>query len=507
MSDSSLLTSLTPAHDVTVGRLVLFTGAVPERGLAPRGDRVTTGGRLNLTTTVRVIDRVHGRATRLRADAHVTLAAGFTDLDVLVLGIADRADRGAADVAHHPHLARGQAEGGHAVVFGHQLDRRAGGAAHLAAAARLQFHVVDDRACGQVAELEAVAYRDVGTGTTLDTHAHLEASRGQDVGLLAVAVVQQRDVGRAVRVVLDRGNEGGDPVLATLEVDDAVEALGAATAVTRGLATVVVATAGLLESFGERLLGRRLRNLGVVRVRDEAHTRARRLWLANRHGLALQPLQAFKDGNRLTGDDRNDGLLPVASPAGVVSAALRLARHVRRANVDHGDAEELFKGVAGLNSVGLRVHAERVLVARVREHVGLLRNDRADDDLRCVHQAALSCLRGTRDARAVIASRASSVMRRREARIRSVTPTALTGATRTLSRLRNEREVNSCSSVSTISVDAGAPHLPRSANASLVEGVSAYGLASSTAIEARAACTERELRSAAARSLRFTLKV
>jgi hypothetical protein len=52
------------------------------------------------------------------------------------------------------------------------------------------------------------------------------------VALLAVEVVDQRDVGGPVRVVLDRGDLGGDPVLRALEVDLAVQALGpAATAV------------------------------------------------------------------------------------------------------------------------------------------------------------------------------------------------------------------------------------------------------------------------------------
>ena len=53
----------------------------------------------------------------------------------------------------------------------------------------------------------------------------------EDVALLAVGVVEQGDVGRAVGVVLDRGDAGRDTVLASLEVDLAVQALGSAAAV------------------------------------------------------------------------------------------------------------------------------------------------------------------------------------------------------------------------------------------------------------------------------------
>ena len=61
-----------------------------------------------------------------------------------------------------------------------------------------------------------------------------EPLRGEDVALLAVGVVQQGDVAAAVGVVLDRRDLGRDAVLAALEVDPAVAALGAAAAMAAG---------------------------------------------------------------------------------------------------------------------------------------------------------------------------------------------------------------------------------------------------------------------------------
>ena len=49
--------------------------------------------------------------------------------------------------------------------------------------------------------------------------AHVEALGRQDVGLLAVGVVQQGDAAGAVGVVLDGGDLGGHAVLGALEVD------------------------------------------------------------------------------------------------------------------------------------------------------------------------------------------------------------------------------------------------------------------------------------------------
>ena len=141
---------------------MLLARAVAERRHAPRRHRVAAGRGRALTAAVRVVDGVHRDAARLRAHAHVALAAGLADLHVLVIGVADRADRRAALGAHHAHLARGQAQRRHVAVLGHQLRRGSGRARHLAAAAGLQLDVVHDRADRHARERHAVADLDVG---------------------------------------------------------------------------------------------------------------------------------------------------------------------------------------------------------------------------------------------------------------------------------------------------------------------------------------------------------
>src|SRR5262249_28028685 len=145
------------ADDVAVGALVALARAVAERGNAPRGHGVATRGRRALAAAVRVVDRVHRRAARLRAHAHVALAARLADLDVLVIGVADHTDGRAALGADHAHLARRQAQRRHIAVLGHQLRRGSGGARHLAAPAGLQLDVVHDGADRQAGERQAVA--------------------------------------------------------------------------------------------------------------------------------------------------------------------------------------------------------------------------------------------------------------------------------------------------------------------------------------------------------------
>src|SRR3954447_3489110 len=269
LNDSSaaaaLLAAPATADDVAVRRLVLLARAVAEGRLAPRSHWMASGRCRALATAVRVVDRVHGRAARLRANAQVTRATGLADRDVLVVGVADRADGRAAVRRDHPHLAGVEAQGGRAGLLRDDLNRGARGAAELAAAAGRQLHVVYDRTRRDVGQRQGAAGTDVRARAGLDGVANLQASGRQDIALLAVGVVQQRDVGRAVRVVLDRGDLGRHAVLAALEVDLAVTALGAAAAMAGRDPAVRVAATALGDALDEGLLRLGPRDLLEVR--------------------------------------------------------------------------------------------------------------------------------------------------------------------------------------------------------------------------------------------------
>src|SRR4029450_11113290 len=95
----------------------------------------------------------------------------------------------------------------------------------------------------------------------LDRLANPHARGREDVGLGAVSVVQERDAGRPVRVVLDRGHLRGHAVLRALEVDLAVAALVAGALMASCDASLVVAPTRALRRLEQALLGRGLRAL------------------------------------------------------------------------------------------------------------------------------------------------------------------------------------------------------------------------------------------------------
>src|ERR671920_1234969 len=141
LSRSALLVGAPAAHDQGVTGLALARAAL---GLALRVHRVATTGGLALTTTVRVVHRVHGDTADGRALALPPHAAGLDPVDVRLLGVADLADRGAAADVHVADLARGHPQLGEPALLGDQLHRGAGRAGHLRAAAGPELDGVHD---------------------------------------------------------------------------------------------------------------------------------------------------------------------------------------------------------------------------------------------------------------------------------------------------------------------------------------------------------------------------
>src|SRR3954469_15002098 len=166
------LAGLATTDDEGVGGLALARAALR---LAPGRDRVATTGGLALTTTVRVVHRVHDDTADGRALALPAHAAGLAPVDVRLLGVADPADRGAAADVDVPHLAGRHPELRPAALLGDQLRRVARRAGDLGAAARPELDAVDRRAHGDVAQRQVVARLDVGTGTGLDSGALTQA--------------------------------------------------------------------------------------------------------------------------------------------------------------------------------------------------------------------------------------------------------------------------------------------------------------------------------------------
>lgn len=105
-----------------------------------------------------------------------------------------------------------------------------------------------------VAQRQVVTRLDVGVGARLHHVTLRQPDRRDDVPLLAIQEMQQRDARGAVGVVLDVRDLGVDAVLVVAtEIDQPVGTLVTATLVASGDAAVGVTSTGAVQRADERL--------------------------------------------------------------------------------------------------------------------------------------------------------------------------------------------------------------------------------------------------------------
>src|SRR5574341_430495 len=190
-----------------------------------------------------MVDGIHRHAADPRAAAQPARLPRLADRQQLVLGVAHLADRGEALAAHHAHLRRAEAQRDVVALFRDHLRAGAGAPAQLAAPADLQLDVVHRRAERNLEQRHRIADADIGAGTGDDAVAHVQAFGREDVALLAVAVVQQRNARGPVRIVLDGRDTRRNGELVAPEVDAPVLTIVATTLIPARDVALVVAPA------------------------------------------------------------------------------------------------------------------------------------------------------------------------------------------------------------------------------------------------------------------------
>ena len=133
----------------------------------------------------------------------MSVASCLTPVDQVVLAIADNTDCSAAVAVNTADCAGGQTQGNEAAFGTEDLSAAACGSGHLAALAGFQLDVVDECSVRDVLHFHGVADLDVNCLTGDDGVTDLQSFRVNDVSLFTVGIVDQSDVGVAVRIVFD----------------------------------------------------------------------------------------------------------------------------------------------------------------------------------------------------------------------------------------------------------------------------------------------------------------
>src|SRR5204862_2376129 len=118
-------------------------GAIAHCGLAPRGLGRHPGRGLAFASAVRMVAWIHDDTADLGPLPEMPGAAGLAKILVLVIEVADLADRGRAAHRDTPHLTGRKPDRCERSLFCEELGRHARGADDLAAFPRDELDVVD----------------------------------------------------------------------------------------------------------------------------------------------------------------------------------------------------------------------------------------------------------------------------------------------------------------------------------------------------------------------------
>src|SRR5581483_8342888 len=379
--------AVTAHQDEPVRQLLLVPGLVTLRDHAPGRHRMSAARGLAGAATHRMVDRVLRHRTAQRPDAAMTAPSRLAQNHVLVLGVAHLPDRRVAILVDPADFARRQANLRVTVRAGHQRGSGARGANHLTALAGDQFDIMNRQTNGDRPQRQIVPEIGSGVRTADDFGPDLQADRRDDVTLLAVFVLQQRQAGGAARIVFDCDHVGLDLALLAFEIHVADLLLVALADSAAGDATVAIATAGLLAREHQALLGLGLRDLVIRRDRDVS--RGRRQWSK---GSYWHKISALGQRNFLAFFQGHDGLLPTRGlPRLGGPLAAILAPHVQRVHLDDVHLEQLLHRLANLHLVRARIGHHGVLVELLALARSLLGQAHGLYDVESVHVSIKRC--------------------------------------------------------------------------------------------------------------------
>src|SRR6266852_2778446 len=405
-------TRLLPAlRDHSVGALVA-PGLLAQRRESPRGYRMVALD-LAFAAAVRVIHRVHGHTTNRRLFSAPPRPSRLAKGLVLVVQVTHLAHGRLAFHAELAHFARRHLHQRQVAFLAQQLRRRSRGAHGLSAASRVQLQVVHHRSGRNVADLQGIARKNVRALASRNRRAHRKPHRVQDVALVAVRVMQQRNVSAAVRVVFDGRYRCRYAFFVAAEINHAILLLVLATTVPHHYFAAVVASAGALFRFQHFLFRRLLGDLALIEHGHEAPRR--RIWIkaleshlclcllkrsapsaAYCHSPVLQILRVLD--HLFAFRQLYVGLLPVTPVAFVLPAAAHLAHEIRGAHIRHLDLEDLLHGFLDLRLGRACRHFKHHRVVQFFHAQALFRNNGPANNLimRGCHDLSLPLLLGCR---------------------------------------------------------------------------------------------------------------
>src|SRR6266566_6666081 len=153
-------TSIAMAHNKLIGPLIPAR-LVTQSRFTPGCLWLTTDGRTPLTTTMRMVTRIHGRASDRRTTPHMTRSPSFADAAVFVIYISHLADCCHAEDVYPALLTRRQTYQSIIALFCHELSTYTRTTGQLTTTTSCQLNVVNCRTGRDIFQGKRIAWLNI----------------------------------------------------------------------------------------------------------------------------------------------------------------------------------------------------------------------------------------------------------------------------------------------------------------------------------------------------------
>ena len=127
-----------------------------------------------------------------------------------MLGVADLSNGCHTDDRNFANFTRGHSELCLIAFFSDDLCKTTGRADHLAAFSRTELNVVNLCTERYILDRQRISRQNIGLFAAQDHRSNRQSDRCDNVTLFAVGILDQRDMGRAVRIVFERSDLSGN---------------------------------------------------------------------------------------------------------------------------------------------------------------------------------------------------------------------------------------------------------------------------------------------------------
>jgi hypothetical protein len=183
---------------------------------------MSSAGRFAFSSTMGMIYWIHGDAPYMGFFPQPSFSAGFSNGNIFMFEITHLTNGGFTTERYQPNLTGREFNLCVFTFFGHELTITPGTSCHLPAMSDVQFNIVDMRSQRNNIKRKRVTDTNLGPFSRHQRIAHREILRREDIPFFTIYIMQKRNIGGSIWIILNKGYLGRDTILIPSEIDKSI---------------------------------------------------------------------------------------------------------------------------------------------------------------------------------------------------------------------------------------------------------------------------------------------